>query len=252
MDTLTIYAMLWVSLEIFDTAFKWNFLAAGGVCLLLAIVMWLAFPHFPEKTQQHKKIILRIRYWLYYALTFFSGARRQIFTVFAAFLMVEKFGYSAAEVTFLFAINYAVNFLFAEKIGRLIHRIGERRALTVEYVGLVIVFVAYGLVENATLAAGLYVIDHMFFAMAIAMKTYFQNIADPRDMAASAGVSFTINHIAAVIIPAALGMVWIWSNSIVFYVGVGFALCSLLLAQNIPRRPAPGNETLVGPSVLIG
>jgi len=155
-------------------------------------------------------------------------------------------------VTFLFAINYAVNFLFAEKIGRLIHRIGERRALTVEYVGLVIVFVAYGLVENATLAAGLYVIDHMFFAMAIAMKTYFQKIADPRDMAASAGVSFTINHIAAVIIPAALGMVWIWSNSIVFYVGVGFALCSLLLAQNIPRRPAPGNETLVGPSVLIG
>ena len=174
MDTLTIYAMLWVSLEIFDTAFKWNFLAAGGVCLLLAIVMWLAFPHFPEKTQQHKKIILRIRYWLYYALTFFSGARRQIFTVFAAFLMVEKFGYSAAEVTFLFAINYAVNFLFAEKIGRLIHRIGERRALTVEYVGLVIVFVAYGLVENATLAAGLYVIDHMFFAMAIAMKTIFR------------------------------------------------------------------------------
>jgi len=92
----------------------------------------------------------------------------------------------------------------------------------------------------------------MFFAMAIAMKTYFQKIADPRDMAASAGVSFTINHIAAVIIPAALGMVWIWSNSIVFYVGAGFALCSLLLAQNIPRRPAPGNETLVGPSVLIG
>ncbi len=31
-------------------------------------------------------------HWLFYALTFMSGARRQIFVVFAGFLMVEKFG----------------------------------------------------------------------------------------------------------------------------------------------------------------
>ena len=64
--------------------------------------------------------MLRKRYWLYYGLTFFSGARRQIFVVFAAFLMVEKFGYSASQVTLLFLINYAFNWLFAEKIGALI------------------------------------------------------------------------------------------------------------------------------------
>ena len=186
--------------------------------------------------------MLRKRYWLYYALTFFSGARRQIFTVFAAFLMVEKFGYAASEVTLLFLLNYLFNYFFAERIGRLIHRIGERRALTIEYVGLIFVFVSYGLVENSHLAAALYVIDHMFFALYIAMSTYFQKIADPRDLASSAGVSFTINHIAAVIIPVLLGYVWINSNAMVFYIGAGFALCSLLLSQNIPRNPRPGNE----------
>ena len=61
------------------------------------------------------------------------------------------------------------------------------------------------LVDNATLV--LYVIDHMFFALAMGIKTYFQKIADPADMASSTGVSFTINHIAAVVIPAALGLV---------------------------------------------
>ena len=85
----------------------------------------------------------------------------------------------------------------------------------------------------------------MFFALYIATSTYFQKIADPRDLASSAGVSFTINHIAAVIIPAALGLVWVWSNALVFYIGTGFAVCSFLLAQNIPARPAPGNETIV-------
>lgn len=244
--SLVVYAVLWVCLEIIQMDFVWIFLLAGGACFVLSIVMWSAFPQFPAKVQQHKTLILRKRYWLYYALTFFSGARRQIFMVFAAFLMVEKFHYSASQITLLFLFNYAFNWMFAERIGRLISRIGERRALTIEYVGLVIVFTAYGLVENAYVAAGLYVIDHMFFAMYIAMNTYFHKIADPKDLASSAGVAFTINHIASVIVPAALGLVWMTSHAVVFYIGTGFALCSLLLAQNIPTRPSPGNETLFG------
>ena len=249
MTSLLVYASLWICLEVFELAFKWNFMLAGGACALLALIMWVGFPHFPAKTEQHKTLILRKRYWLYYALTFFSGARRQIFTVFAAFLMVEKFGYTASQVTLLFLINYAFNWMFAERIGRVIARVGERRALTFEYVGLIFVFVAYGFVENAKLAAALYVVDHMFFALYIAMSTYFQKIADPKDLASSAGVSFTINHIAAVLIPAALGYVWIVSNSLVFFIGAGFALCSLLLAQNIPGKPGPGNEVVYGPRV---
>ena len=243
--SLVIYGVLWVLLEVFDVSFMWNFTLAGGLCCLLAIFMWLNFPHFPSKTVQHKTLVLRRRYWLYYLLTFLSGARRQIFVVFAAFLMVEKFSYSASQVTLLFLINYAFNWFFAERIGVLIHRIGERRALTLEYIGLIFVFVAYGLVDNATLAAALYVIDHMFFAMAIAISTYFQKIADPKDMASTAGVSFTISHIAAIVIPAALGLVWMWSHALVFFIGAGFAALSLLASQLIPFDPGPGQETVL-------
>ncbi len=240
--SLVVYGVLWVCLEWFALSYQTNFALAGGVCMVLAVVMWIAFPHFPSKTVQHKTLILRRRYWLYYLLTFLSGARRQIFVVFAAFLMVEKFGYSASEITVLFLINYAFNWLFAERIGAMIARWGERWALSFEYVGLVIVFVAYGFVDNALFAASLYVIDHMFFALAIAISTYFQKISDPKDMASSAGVSFTINHIAAVVVPAALGLVWMVSPSLVFLFGAKFALLSLLAAQGIPRHPVQGHE----------
>lgn len=243
LTSLIVYASLWALLEIFQASYLVNFFIAGGLCMILALVMYFMFPIFPAKTIQNKNLILRKRYWLYYLLTFLSGARRQIFMVFAAFLMVEKFGYSASQVTLLFLINYAFNWLFAEKIGQLIGKFGERKALTLEYLGLIFVFIAYGIVDNPTLAAGLYILDHMFFAMAIAISTYFQKIADPKDMASSAGVSFTINHIAAVVIPAALGMVWIWSHSLVFYIGACFALASLIAAQYIPKIPSPGNET---------
>ena len=249
--SLIIYAVLWVLLEIFELDYVWNFLIAGVICFGLAIVIWLGFPHFSGGTKQHNRIILRKRYWLYYALIFFSGARRQIFMVFAAFLMVEKFGYSAAQVTMLFLINYTFNWLFAERIGIAIRNIGERMALTIEYGGLIMVFTAYAYVENAYLAAGLYIVDHMFFALYIAMTTYFHKIADPADLASSAGVSFTINHIAAVIIPAALGLVWVVSSSAVFLIGTGFAVCSLALSQNVPNNPAPGNEMIFGKVVLV-
>ena len=243
LTSLLVYGFLWIFLEIFELQYYINFLIAGGVCLALAFMMFISFPNFSSQVEQNPNLVLRKRYWLYYLLTFLSGARRQIFVVFAAFLMVEKFGYSASQVTLLFLINYAFNYLFAEKIGRMIGKFGERKALTFEYVGLILVFIAYGLVEDATLAAFLYVLDHMFFALAIAITTYFQKIADPKDMASNAGVSFTINHIAAVIIPALLGMIWIWSHSLVFYIGALFALLSLIAARLIPETPAPQNET---------
>jgi predicted MFS family arabinose efflux permease len=191
-------------------------------------------------------MVLRKRYWLYYGLIFLSGARRQIFIVFAGFLMVEKFGYSVAAISTLFLINATLNMLFAARIGRLISVVGERAALIFEYVGLIGVFIAYAFVENSQIAAGLYIVDHFFFALAIAIKTYFQKIADPADIASSAGVSFTINHIAAVVLPAILGVLWLNSPSLVFLIGAGLAGLSLFLSLNIPKQPAPGNEVNFG------
>ena len=69
------------------------------------------------------------------------------------------------------------------------------------------------------LAGVLYILDHFFFAFAIAIKTYFQKIARDADIASTAGVSFTINHIAAVVLPAVLGVVWLYSHSLVFFLG---------------------------------
>lgn len=241
--SLFTYGAIWILLEQLKFDFKTVYLLAGGVGFVLIIVMALVFPQFKTAVPQNKKLVLRKRYWLYYALTFMSGARRQIFTVFAGFLMVEKFGYSAADITLLFLINYLFNFLFAKRIGRFIGVVGERKALTFEYVGLIFVFVGYGLVQTAEWAAALYVVDHLFFALALAIKTYFQKIADPADMASTAGVAFTINHIAAVVIPVTFGMIWLVSPSSVFYIGAGMASVSLLLSLNIPAKPEEGNET---------
>ena len=231
--SLVAFGIVWLSFTVFAFSYTFVYLFVGVIGFLA--VLWLAYshPHFPIKATQHKKLIVRKEYTLFYLLTFFSGARRQIFMVFAGFLMVEKFGYGVAEITALYMLNHLLNIFIAPKIGKMISKIGEQRALTIEYIGLIFVFVGYALVESAQGAAVLYVIDHIFFAMAIAIKTYFQKIARPDDIAATAGVSFTINHIAAVVIPASFGIVWLYDHALVFYFGASLALCSLILSQFI-------------------
>ena len=239
---LVAYGLIFVGWDTFNLSFTTVFLIAGCLTLVVLVFLFFAYPSFREGVPQHKKLLLRKRYWLYYALTFMGGARRQIFTVFAGFLMVERFGYEVHEVAALFFINGAINMLLAPKIGKLIVRFGERRALTFEYIGLIGVFTTYAFVTNVWLAGALYVIDHAFFAIAIAMKTYFQKIADPAEIAPTAGVSFTINHIAAVGIPVSFGLLWLASPAAVFLLGAAMAGVSLVLARLVPAHPDIGNE----------
>jgi len=246
MASLVVYSSLWLSERYLFLSFETLYLIGGGSCVALVLLMWLAFPKFEGHTVQRKHLLMRKRYWLYYALTFMGGARRQIFVVFAGFLMVEKFGYDVSDIAALYLVNHLFNWAFAERIGAWVGKVGERRALTFEYCGLICVFTAYAFVSDAKWAAALYILDHLFFSLAIAIKTYFQKIADPADMASTAGVAFTINHIAAVVIPVIFGLIWLVSPAAVFLLGAAMVVVSLVLAQNIPVNPREGNEVLIG------
>ncbi|MCR9127575.1 MAG: MFS transporter [Rhodobacteraceae bacterium] len=249
--TLLSYGLIVLLWEPLGLTYNMVYLAAGGATVVLALFALLAYPQFEGSTPQIKRMVLRRRYWLYYALQFMSGARRQIFVVFAGFMMVEKFGFDVHEVTALYMINLVMNMAAAPLIGKAVGVWGERRALVFEYLGLTLVFLAYGGIYvfgwGILLAAVLYVLDHMFFALALALKTYFQKIADPADIAPTAAVAFTINHVAAVFLPAALGYVWLVSPGAVFGIAAAMAMTSLILALMIPRHPEPGNETVFGP-----
>jgi predicted MFS family arabinose efflux permease len=241
---LLVFGALLGLMEVLNVDYRWVYLMGGGLTVVIAFLMYLKFPHFKGEAEQNKKIILRKRYWLYYLLTFLSGARRQIFVVFAGFLMVEKFHFSVGEMALLFLVNGVLTIYLAPRIGRLVSVWGERKTLTLEYMGLVVIFSCYAIADNVIFVSLLYILDHIFFAMAIALKSYLKKIADPADIASTAGVSFSINHIAAVVLPIALGLVWIYSLALVFIVGAGIAMMSLVLSQMVPYQPEQGRETI--------
>ncbi|WP_424689500.1 MFS transporter [Halarcobacter ebronensis] len=245
--SLVVFVLIYVMMKFYSVEYKYVYAFFGGVTLIVGIISWMAFEHFKDDVVQEKKITLKKEYWLFYVLTFFAGARRQIFIVFAGFLLVEKFGVDVHNMVALLFINSVLNMYFAPKIGKFIVKFGERNTLRFEYIGLMLVFVSYAFVESLYVAYFLFVIDHILFSMAIALKTYFQKIADPKDIASASAVSFTINHIAAVFLPALLGLVWLYSTSLVFIIGASIALLSFSLSFLIPRHPEQGFETTLKP-----
>ena len=241
--SLVVFVLIFIFMKFYSIEYRYIYLFFGGITFFIGILAWIGFEHFKEMHVQEKKLILKKEYWLFYVLTFFAGARRQIFMVFASFMLVEKFGVDIENMVALLFINSVLNIYFAPFIGRFIARIGERITLRIEYIGLVLIFVSYAYVENLYFAYALYVVDHLLFSMAIALKTYFQKIADPKDLASASAVSFTINHIAAVFLPALLGLIWLYSHSLVFFIGATIAICSFSLSFLIPKNPTRGYET---------
>jgi len=182
---------------------------------------------------QRKEMIFRKKYWLFYFLTFMGGARRQIFVAFAVFLMVKNFQFSIQEVTALFVVNNVINYFLSPLIGKSIIRFGERKVLSLEYGSLIFIFLAYAVVQSKIVLAILYILDHIFFNFAIAIRTYFQKVGDPQDIAPSMAMGFTINHIAAVFLPAVGGLLWMVDYRIPFVAGAAMSMISLLAVQMI-------------------
>ena len=242
---LFVFVMIYILMNYLALEYKYVYLIFGGFSFVLGLLAWYLFTHFKEAVIQERKIRLKKEYWLFYVLTFLAGARRQIFVVFAGFLLVEKFGVDIHNMIILLFANSILNMYLAPKIGKFIVRFGESITLKIEYLGLILVFVSYAFVESIYVAFFLYIIDHLLFSMAIALKTYFQKIANPSDISSASAVSFTINHIAAVFLPAVLGMVWLYSNSLVFIIGALIASISLVLSFLVPLNPEMGYETVL-------
>ena len=229
-----------VGLAIYVLAFLMSFtqiyLLIGGLIIAAAVWALNQKPAQQEVIAQRKKMILRKKYWLFYFLTFMAGARRQIFMAFAVLLMVQKFHYSLQEVTILFVVNNIINYYLSPLIGKSIIRFGERKVLSLEYINLVFIFIAYATTGSKWLVAVLFILDHIFFNFSIAIRTYFQKIGDPRDIAPSMAVGFTINHIAAVFLPALGGILWVMDYRIPFFGGAAMSIISLMAVQAIDRN----------------
>ena len=171
--------------------------------------------------------------------------------VFSIFLLVKLFHFSVQEITFLFIVNNLIAYLLNPLIGHAIVRFGERRISSIEYAGVIVIFLTYAFTNSKLLISFMYVADSLLFNFSVAIRTYFQKVGDPRDIAASMAVGFTINHVAAVFLPALGGFLWMINYRIPFIMGAALGVISLVAAQWM-RVPKGTAEVPVPPGYAAG
>ena len=220
----------------FITTYRYTFLILGVFVIVSGVYMLSINPVNSEMPRQNKKLVFRKKYWLFYVLNFLAGTRRQIFTVFAIFLLVEQYGLGLRIVTGIYVINYALTYILNPQISKALNKYGERIVLSLESASLIILFMGYAFINNVWVVVGLFILDSIFFNFSIGLNTYLQKTADPEDLGSSTAVGFTINHISAVIIPLFGGMLWMLNWRLPFLVGAGFSILSLIFTQMISTR----------------
>ena len=243
--SLTALASVVASLVVFLLAkpmgYRWLYAAVGLLAVVGGLVL-LPFRGAKEALPPGRRITLRRRYWLYYALAFLMGSRRHIFTTFAILLLVRDYGISIQTTAILFLVNSLINIVTLRLAGTLVARLGERIVLTATFSLLAFVFLGYAYVTFLPVLFALFVLDSILFGTNLALTTYFQKIAvTQEEITSNVSVQQTINHISAVIIPIVGGTAWeLFGSQAPFLVGVGIAVLSLALTQFMRTKPQTG------------
>ena len=223
--------------------------AGVGLAILAAGIIMLPFGSKKHLLPARRRVRLRRRYGLFYALAFLMGSRRHIFTTFAVFLLVSRFGISVETTATLFLVNALINVFVFPLVGRLVSRIGERAVLSIAFATLVPVFLGYAFVDRLYVLFALFVLDNILFGFNLGLTTYLQKIAVTREeLTSNLSLQETINHVSAVIVPVLGGTIWALYGSVSpFLAGVAIAAVSLVLVQfiRVDRRdggPVPAEQ----------
>ncbi|MGQ9609552.1 MAG: MFS transporter [bacterium] len=207
------------------------FLLAG---IMVGIAVIIVFFVSKESTQlKMPRLTMKKRYRFYYALTFLEGCRKQVFITFAIFVLVKVFKTSVSTVAILMVINRIATLIFAPIIGRVVDRIGERKALSLSNASLIPIFIGYALVKDINLLYILYCLDSFVYMFVIAQTTYLNKIAPPEDIRPALSMGVTMNHAAAVIVPLVGGFLWeaLKRYDVIFYGGSVVAIASFIVSQ---------------------
>jgi len=211
-----------------------SWLVAAGAALLAAAAC-LAIPR--NIKTPGPRLVFRRRYAMFYLLSFLEGWRKQIFVAFAGYLLVKMHGTPLSTMLILWIAIQAIGWVASPAVGRLVDRVGERRVLVFYYACLTVFFVGYAVIREVRLLQALYVIDSAFFVFTVALTTYVNRIAPPAEHTPTLSMGVAMNHIAAVTMPLAGGLLWNYVGyQWVFILGAAAAAGSIFAAARLPGR----------------
>jgi hypothetical protein len=242
--TLSALATAWLASRFLPKLPYADYYYLAGACIFGAAILCSALSAHAEGAPR-ARIILRREYGLFYLLTFLEGCRRQIFSIFASYVLILVYRVPLANMLALQFINAILISITAPRIGKLIDKVGERGPLRFYSIGLIAVFLGYASIRSAAALYGLFLTDNILFSFGVGFTTYLHRIARKDELTPCLAMGTTMNHIAAVLVPTCGA--WLWMRyhdyQLPFWVGVTIAVIALMANYWLPKG-AHGEHSL--------
>lgn len=222
----------------------------GIAAVLAAISMLCSFGITGRsKTDEHKRrFYFSKKYYKYYMLEMFYGARKQVFFTFGPYVLILFYGANAATISLLFAISAIACFFASPVVGRIIDKLGYKIVMISDTLILVIVCFFYGFAHHlfprniAFIVCCInYILDAVISLASMASNIYVQDLADNGDeVKATISTGVSINHVITIFIALFGG--WIWETlgiETLFIISAILGLCNSAYAATIKMTKKP-------------
>lgn len=240
----TMLGMVIVLLSSQFLSFRQYFTVAGIIGLIGAAFAFAFLPLAPERTKR-SAFVFDWRYRSYYTLTLLSGARRHIVLTFASFALVKLHGATVTTMVTLLMIQSMLAIFTRPLIGRIIDKVGEQRALSINYAVVALVFVGYAIIRQPYVIFALFILDNVMTGFDIAVSTHAGRIIPHEKLSASLATGTTINHIFGVAVPVVGGLLWEWLGPVVpFLMGVVIVLVAMGYSWNLDEKTKQAQAAL--------
>ena len=187
----------------------------------------------------------RRKYWRFYVLELFYGARKQVFFTFGPFVLVKLYGMPTQRVAALFAVSAFLTALWGGRlIGRLVDRWGYRNVMIWDTVVLFFVCLLYGFakdwfplpVATAVVCAN-YVLDAVLSNASMATNLYARTLSDSQEeLTATLTSGISVNHVITVFFALVGGLVFDrFGAGVLFSFAALMALANSAFALTVPR-----------------
>lgn len=202
----------------------------GGAFIVLAAMLLFRLPSYIGATDvEPPRILVKSRYWRYYVLVFFAGARKLVLGSFITLMLIENFGLRVWHISTLTLVSSTLTFLLAPYLGSLIDRLGEQVTTPVSYVMLALCCIGFAVGQSLWLLIALWIIIRLTLPLGMGLSTYVYRTAPPEELTPTLTAGVTFDHISSVGVPFLASA----ALPIIDYQGV-FVAAAILILISVP------------------
>ena len=223
------------------------YLVAAAVSLGAGLALFFMRTRKGGETIKRPKLVIKKKYALYYIISFVSGFRKQIYLIFAPWLLVYTFGQTVQSMTLLYIIGSVSVFFVNPFIGHLIDKHGERRLLVTGGFICIAVYILYALLCNSDPANAVVVlvlfalsfVDRMTLSTLIGRDIFVKHTAsDPAEIMPTLSLGISLDHVASITSPLISAFVWQAAGpQWVFIIGAVIGAIYTGVCFLVPRKP---------------